>query len=75
MFHAIQFTTELTVDVELSRKQPLERVRIREGSRLRAEIKPYVVETDDGPVEMADLFFEDGTATRLVPFSCFFFVE
>jgi hypothetical protein len=33
------------------------------------------VESEDGPVEVADLFFEDGAATRRVPFAWFTFVE
>jgi hypothetical protein len=33
------------------------------------------VETPEGPVEVADLFFEYGTATRRVPFAYFAFVE
>jgi hypothetical protein len=40
---------------------------------VRAQLKPYVADTADGPVEVADLFFEDGTATRQVPFACFRF--
>jgi hypothetical protein len=75
MYHTIEFATELVVDVEISRRQPLERVFIRMGARLQAQIKPYVVETEDGPVEVADLFFEDGTGTRAVPFACFSFVD
>jgi hypothetical protein len=75
MFHTIKFTGDLTVDLEISPKQPLERVRIRKGDRLRVQIKPYVVETEDGPVEVADLFFGDGTTTRMVPFNSFLFVD
>ena len=47
----------------------------RKGSRLRAQLKPYVVETAGGPVEVADLFFEDGTSARTVPFAGFAFVD
>jgi hypothetical protein len=75
MYHTIEFDEALTVDLEISRKQPLERVSIRRGSRLRAQLKPYVVESDDGPTEVADLFFEDGSVTRGVPFAFFCFVE
>jgi len=75
MYHAIEFTDDMTVDLEVSPKQPLERLRIRKGTRLQAQIKPYVVETVDGPVEVADLFFEDGTTTRMVPFESFSFVD
>jgi hypothetical protein len=48
---------------------------IRKGDRLRAQIKPYVAEGLDGPVEVSDLFFDGGTATRQVPFACFRFVD
>jgi hypothetical protein len=75
MYHMLQFNVELTVDLEVSPKQPLERLSLHHGSRRRAQIKPYVIETSDGPAEVADLFFEDGTATRQIPFECFCFVE
>ena len=75
MYHTVEFADDLMVDVETSPKHPLEQLRIGKGTRLRAQIKPYVVETDDGPVEVADLFFEDGTATRQVRFECFSFVD
>jgi hypothetical protein len=75
MYHTIQFEADLTVDLEVSPKHPLERVCLRRGVRLRAQMKPYVVEMADGPVEVADLFFEDGTTTRGVRFEHFAFVE
>ena len=75
MFHTIKFAAELTVDLESSPKQWLERLRIRPGEQRKAQIKPYVAETEDGPVEMADLFFADGTAIRRVPFGAFAFVD
>ena len=73
MYHTIEFTEPLTVDLEISRKQPLERLSIRKGTRVRVQLRPRIVESDDGPTEVADLFFEDGTATRGVPFACFSF--
>ena len=75
MYHTIAFAVDFIANLEVSRKQPLERVRLRKGDRLRAQVKPYVAETAEGPVEVADLFFEDGTATRAVPFACFAFVN
>jgi hypothetical protein len=75
MYHILEFAVEFMVDVEISRKQPLERVLVRRGTRVRAQLRPYVIETDDGPVEVADLFFEDGTSTRGVRFEWFSFVE
>jgi len=41
----------------------------------QAAIRPYVVETVYGPMEMADLFLEDGSVTRGIRFECFRFVE
>ena len=74
MYHTIKFTGEMTVDLEDSSKQPLEKLLIRKNTRLKAQIKPYVVESVDGPVEVADLFFADGTITRKVPFESFSFL-
>lgn len=75
MFHTLEFRVRLAVDLEISPKRPLEQLLVRQGMRVRAQLKPYVKETPTGPVEVADLFFEDGTATREVPFACFSFVE
>jgi hypothetical protein len=33
------------------------------------------VETSQGPVEVADLYFEDGTTTRMIAYSCFSLVD
>jgi hypothetical protein len=75
VYHLIQFAVEFVADLEVSPKHLLERVRIRRGDRYRAQVRPHVVETDDGPVEVADLFFRDGTATRKVPFAFLTFVD
>jgi hypothetical protein len=75
MFHTIEFATDIWVDLEWSPKQPLERVRLRRGTRTRAQIQPRVIETANGPMESADLFFENGTVGRSVPFAHFTFAE
>jgi hypothetical protein len=75
MYHTIEFVLDFTADLEVSPKKPLEQVRIEAGTRRSAQIKPYVVETTQGPVEVADLFFDDGTTTRMVAFSCFTLVD
>ena len=75
MYHTIEFSTEVYADLETSPKHPLRRVCIRPGPRVKAEIKPYVIEGKKGPVEVADLFFAGGTATRRVPFKCFSLVD
>jgi hypothetical protein len=75
MYHTIEFDEPLTLDLEVSARHPLEQVSIRKGTRLRAQVRPHVEETEDGPVEVADLFFDDGTTTRRVRFSSFSFVD
>jgi hypothetical protein len=73
--HTITFVTDRWVDLEQSPSQPLERVLLRGGTRVAAQIKPYVVEDVLGPVEVADLCFEDGSAIRRIPFASFSFVD
>jgi hypothetical protein len=75
MFHFIEFVVDFDVDLEISPANWLEQLLIRQGTRLEAQVKPYVVETLAGPVEVADLFFADGTAVRGVPFAFFSFVD
>jgi hypothetical protein len=75
MYHTLEFAVEFTADLEISSKHYLERLLIEAGRQMRAQIKPHVVETEDGLVEVADLFFEDGTTTRQVPFHYFSFVD
>ena len=75
MFHTIEFNDDFTLDLVISRKLPMERVKIERGCRLQAQLKPYVIEGADGPVEVADLYFEDGTTAQCVKFACFAFVD
>lgn len=75
MYHTIEFVEEVLLDLEISRQNRLELVVMRKGSRRRAQIRPRVVETDSGPIEVADLFFDDGTSTCRVRFACFSFVD
>jgi hypothetical protein len=75
MYHRIKFAADRWVDLEISPRHHLERLLLCAGVPVLAQIRPHVVEEVDGPVEAADLFFEDGTATRDVPFACFSFVE
>ena len=75
MYHLIEFAVAFPADLEVSSKQPLERTVLQAGTRRRAQVRPHVVETDEGPVEVADLFFEDGTAARAVPFASFAFTD
>jgi len=75
MYHTIEFAVETVIDLAISRRDRLELVLIKRGTRLKAQVKPYVVETEDGPVEVADLFFDDGTSTIQVRFDHFAFVD
>lgn len=74
MYHAIRFHVQFTVGLEIAPKQ-LEQLVIQKGDQLRTRIKPHVAEGADGPVEVADLYFENGTISRNVPFSLFAFVD
>ena len=75
MYHTIEFAENVELDLETSARHPLEQVAFQKGTRLPAQVRPYVVEGEDGPVEMADLFFEDGTAVRGVPFAFLTFAD
>ena len=74
MYHTIEFVKDVNVVLESSPKQSLH-MRIQKGARRRVQLKPYIMEADKGPVEVADLFFEDGTAIRHVPFAFLCFVD
>ena len=75
MYHTIEFDEAMTLDLEISPKHHLERVSVPKGTRMRVQLRPHIMETEGGPVEVADLFFEDGTASRWVRFSSFSFVD
>ena len=75
MYHTIEFRKEIQVDLEVSPKLPLERLAVRQGTRTKVQIKPYVIETEEALIEVADLYFADGSTTRAVPFAAFVFVE
>ncbi len=75
MYHTIEFCVDFTVDLQVSRKQPLERLRLTKGTRCQVQLRPYVAESVNGPVEVADLYFQDGTVGLMIPFACFSFVD
>lgn len=75
MYHTIEFRGDYTLDLEVSPQNRRAQLLIRDGTRVRTQLRPYVHETEYGPVEVADLFFEDGTTTRGIPFACFSFVS
>ena len=75
MVHTIEFRVSGLVQLESPGKVTPVQVLIEKGTRVRAEIKPYVVESDTGPIEVADLLSEDGSATRGVRFAHFRFLD
>jgi hypothetical protein len=75
MYHTIQFAAEFVALPEVVPQGQRRRALIRKGDRLKAQVRPYVVETRRGPAEVADLLFEDGSVARRVPYRCFSFVE
>ena len=75
MYHTIEFISDWVLDVAISPRQPLERLQIRKGAKYNVQLKPLVVETPNGFVEVADLFFHDGTSSYSVPFALFRLVD
>jgi hypothetical protein len=75
MYHTIEFAADFVIDIEISAKHRLERMLVRRGTRVQAQVKPYVAETKIGFIEVADLFFDDGTSTSAIPFESFSFVD
>jgi hypothetical protein len=75
MYHTIEFAVDLHIALARSPRDRLERVLLRRGDRVPAQLHPHVTESDYGPVEVADLFFEDGTAVHNVPYACVRFLD
>ena len=75
MYHVIEFVADWWADLEREPGQPVERTPLFRGSRRRVETRPRVFEGERGPVEAADLLFEDGSIARSVPFAFLTFVD
>jgi hypothetical protein len=75
MYHTIAFADDLLLHAGRCPRHGRERLLIPRGTPLRARLRPYVVETAGGPVEVADLHFEDGRVTHMARFADFAFVE
>ena len=75
MVHAIEFRWVVLADVDRPEYAYPQRVVIKEGTRLFAHIKPYVAQSPDGPVEVADLHLDDGSVARAVRFAAFRFLD
>jgi hypothetical protein len=76
MYHIVEFVRDCWVDLEKSQGQPLQRVKLLRGTRRKAEVRPRIIyDRTKVAIEAADLFFEDGSAARKIPFSCFIFPD
>ncbi len=75
MYQTIHFRLKGLAELETPGKPQMERLLIQQGTRLNVEVKPYVVESERGPVEVADLYLEDGSVARAVRFAAFTFVD
>jgi hypothetical protein len=62
MHHQLQFRTDCQLDLQITGKTRLEKVKVRAGEVIEARVRPHVEETHEGPVECADLQLgDDGT--------------
>jgi hypothetical protein len=75
MYHSIEFKRDLLAQLDIPGEGGTPRVLIDKGTRLKAEIRPYVVESTKGPIEVADLLLEDDTVARTVAFASFHFLD
>lgn len=74
MYHRLQFQASYWLDLQMAGKSRLEQLLIREGEVIEAVVRPYVQETDDGPVEVADLHLAGDGTLLAVPMATFQFV-
>ena len=75
MYHTIEFRVPGVAELERPGEVLPVQVFIETGTRVRAHVRPYVVESEKGPIEVADLFSEDGSSARAVRFATFRFAH
>jgi hypothetical protein len=75
MYHSIEFGRNLLAELDIPGEGRTPRVQIDKGTRVKAEIRPYVVMSALGPIEVADLLLEDDTVARAVAFASFRFLD
>jgi hypothetical protein len=73
--HVVEFVIDWWAELEWGNGRPLEQVLLRRGTRRSAVVRPRILRQGNAPIEAADLFFDDGTIARGVPFAAFTFVE
>src|SRR5579862_6252015 len=59
MNHQLRFRADGQLDLQITGKPRLEQVKVRAGEVIEAQVRPYVMETSEGPVEFADLQLGD----------------
>jgi hypothetical protein len=74
MYHRLQFLGTNRIDLRVPGKARLEQLLIRRGEIIEAVVRPYVEETEDGPLEVADLHLPGDGTLLAVPMKCFQFV-
>jgi len=75
VIHTIEFRQAVVTEVDRPEYRYQQRIVINQGTRLHVQLKPYVAESPKGPVEVADLYFEDGGIAHAVQFAAFRFIE
>jgi hypothetical protein len=75
MIHRIEFRWLVLAEIDGPEYGLIQSVVIKQGTRLSAKIKPYVAESPDGPIEVSDLYLEDGSVVRAVRFAAFQFLD
>jgi hypothetical protein len=74
MVHTIRFRVRFVSDLQRRGQSRLEQVRLEAGYVMYAQVRPWIMETTRGPVEVADLQGDDGILLA-VPFAAFQFVN
>ena len=74
MTHRLLFRGDYELDFQVPGKSRLEKVMMRDGEVIEANLRPRVQESKDGPVEVADLQLGGGTLLG-VRMECFRFFE
>lgn len=75
MTHQLKFRGDYRLDLQVPGKSRLEQVAVQQGDVIEAQVRPYVQEGDNGPVEVADLQLDGDGALIGVPMGCFRFFE
>ncbi len=66
MYHRLHFRGNHQVDLHIPGKARLERVLIKQDTVIEAVVRPFVHETEKGPVEVADLYLPGDGVLRAV---------